>query len=184
MILTITPNAALDKTYRIEGFRLDVVNRPDQSFTVAGGKGINTARVYQTLGGTAVATGFLGGSNGDVIRQALAKERIRSEFVRVDGESRLCIAVIDPTTGSQTEINESGPSVSSKNVYDLLATVRALLTAQRFEYVVLCGSLPPGAPELAVCRPDRCLQRARLPDRAGCQWAGAGKRHRSRSLDG
>ncbi len=147
VILTITPNAAVDKTYRIEGFTLDSVNRPSQSFTVAGGKGINAARVYQTLGGEALAAGFLGGLNGGVIERALAAERFRSEFVQVDGESRVCIAVIDPTTGSQTEINESGPIVSRENTRDLLDIVRELLSKQSFECIVLCGSLPPGTPD-------------------------------------
>ena len=86
MILTITPNAAVDKTYRIDGFELDRVNRPSQSLTVAGGKGINVARVYQTLGGKAVASGFLGGLNGSVIAKSLSLESISSEFVQVDGE--------------------------------------------------------------------------------------------------
>ena len=58
MILTVTPNACVDKTYCVDGFRLDRVNRPQQELTVAGGKGINVARVYQTLGGQAVAQGF------------------------------------------------------------------------------------------------------------------------------
>jgi 1-phosphofructokinase family hexose kinase len=147
VILTITPNAAVDKTYRVEGFALDRVNRPSQSSTVAGGKGINAARVYQTLGGKAVATGFLGGANGRIIAQSLAAECIRSEFVEVAGESRVCIAIIDPSTGSQTEINESGPAISPQNTRDLTDAFRELLAAQSFEFVLLCGSLPPGAPD-------------------------------------
>lgn len=146
MILTITPNAAVDKTYRIDGFELDRVNRPSQSLTVAGGKGINVARVYQTLGGKAVASGFLGGLNGSVIAKSLSLESISSEFVQVDGESRVCIAVIDPTTGFQTEINESGPTISADNIADLREKVRTLLLEQSFEFIALCGSLPPGAP--------------------------------------
>lgn len=145
MILTITPNAAVDKTYRVQGFALDRVNRPTESFTVAGGKGINVARVYQTLTGKAVVTGFLGGHNGAIIDAALAREGIRSECVQVDGESRLCIAVIDPSTGTQTEINESGPLVSHTATRHLTARVETLLSANQFDFLVMCGSLPPGA---------------------------------------
>jgi 1-phosphofructokinase family hexose kinase len=147
VILTITPNAAVDKTYCIEGFALNRVNRPSQSFTVAGGKGINAARVYQTLGGKALAAGFLGGLNGGVIARSLETEGILSQFVQVGGESRVCIAIIDPTTGTQTEINESGPTISCRNTQDLVASVSSLLSLESFEFIVLCGSLPPGAPD-------------------------------------
>ena len=78
MILTVTPNAAVDKTYRVDGFQIDRVNRPALTHTVAGGKGINVARVYQTLGGKAIVTGFLGGLNGRIVARALEKKRLRN----------------------------------------------------------------------------------------------------------
>ena len=146
MILTVTPNAAVDKTYHVEGFRLDVVNRPTQTLTVAGGKGINVARVYQTLGGRALATGFLGGNQGRIVADALEQEGIPAAMVRVQGETRLCIAAIDSTTGTQTEINESGPEVSDEEIRKLFDRVTRLLSQETFSFVVLSGSLPPGAP--------------------------------------
>jgi len=146
VILTVTPNAAVDKTYRIEGFRLDTVNRPSEGFTVAGGKGINVARVYQTMGGSAVATGFLAGANGETIASAMREERIQADFVQTPGESRICIAIIDPLTGSQTEVNESGPRTTAGDAEALISKIHRLLVANRFHYVVLCGSLPPGCP--------------------------------------
>ena len=146
MILTVTPNAAVDRTYRIDGFALDRVNRPSEAFTVAGGKGINVARVYQTLGGRAIATGFLGGNNGRIVAEALEREGIANACVPVTGETRLCIAVIDPSTGSQTEINERGAVVSTEDVEMLIHRVDSLLTQNAFEFVVLSGSLPPGVP--------------------------------------
>ena len=142
MILTVTPNAAVDKTYRIEGFRLDCVNRPSEGFTVAGGKGVNAARVYQTMGGRAIATGFLAGANGETVAAAMRQEQIQADFVYTPGESRICIAIIDPLTGSQTEVNESGPHTTAENAETLIGKVHDLLLANRFEFVVLCGSLP------------------------------------------
>lgn len=146
MILTVTPNAAVDKTYRVEDFRLDSVNRPSEEFTVAGGKGVNVARVYRTLGSEAIATGFLGGIQGKMLARALAQEGMNDEFVRVRGESRLCIAVIDPKHGTQTEVNERGPEVSKSACRNLYRRVATLLSQHAFECVVLSGSLPPGAP--------------------------------------
>lgn len=146
LILTVTPNAAVDKTYQVENFRLDRVNRPSLTYTVAGGKGVNVARVYQTLGGKATATGFLGGINGRIVSRALTQEHIAADFVRVRGESRLCIAVIDPQAGTQTEVNESGPEISPHATRELLRRFSCLLSQQTFEFVVLSGSLPPGTP--------------------------------------
>jgi tagatose 6-phosphate kinase len=146
VILTVTPNACVDKTYRIEGFALDRVNRPTLTHTVAGGKGINVARVYQTLGGEAIATGFLGGINGRIVARALRQEQIADRFVVIRGETRVCIAIIDPDAVTQTEINESGPDVSARAVRALVRRVEGLLSQQRFEFVVLSGSLPPGVP--------------------------------------
>lgn len=147
MILTVTPNAAVDKTYRVEGFRLDRVHRPSIAHTVAGGKGINVARVYQTLGGRAVCTGFLGGVQGQIVKRALAAENLAGQFVPCDGETRLCIAVIDPETGTQTEINEPGPQINQLAVSQLHRRIQGLLSHQAFRFVVLSGSLPPGAPD-------------------------------------
>ena len=146
LILTVTPNAAVDKTYRIGGFALDRVNRPSQATTVAGGKGINVARVYQTLGGQALTTGFLGGENGRIVGRALQSENIAQGFVQVGGETRICIAAIDPLSGTQTEINETGPLVEAAQVSELFDAIRRHLSQTRFRFVVLSGSLPPGAP--------------------------------------
>ncbi len=154
----MTPNACVDKTYRVDGFHIDRVNRPQQELTVAGGKGINVARVYQTLGGQAVATGFLGGNNGRTVARALTQENIANQFVRVPGESRVCIAVIDSQTGTQTEINERGPSIGKRYIRELLRRVERLLSQTPFRFVVLSGSLPPDAPDtlyadlIGICR--------------------------------
>jgi len=146
LILTVTPNAAVDKTYRVDGFRLDAVNRPSQTYTVAGGKGINVARVYRTLGGRPLATGFLGGNQGSMLWMALQKEGLPCDMVSVQGETRLCIAAIDTTTGTQTEINESGPEVSPQEIAKLFDHMTRLLSQETFSFVVLSGSLPPGTP--------------------------------------
>jgi 1-phosphofructokinase family hexose kinase len=147
VILTVTPNAAVDKTFRVEGFSLDRVHRPSDAHTLAGGKGINVARVYQTLGGQAVNTGFLGGVQGQIVARALATENLVNQFVPCEGETRLCIAVIDPTTSTQTEINELGPLISKRSVSLLVRRIHSLLSQQAFDFVVMSGSLPPGAPD-------------------------------------
>ncbi|NLH97928.1 MAG: 1-phosphofructokinase [Chthonomonadales bacterium] len=147
MILTVTLNAAVDRTYRCDGFRLDVVNRPQECWIVAGGKGINVARVITRMGGQAVATGFLGGHNGDIIADSLRTEGIRGEFVRTAGESRTCIAAVDHLRQTQTEINEVGPEISRAECEALKARLVELIDELRPYCVVFSGSAPPGVPE-------------------------------------
>lgn len=147
MIITVTLNAAVDKTYRIEHFVLDRVHRPAESRTVAGGKGINVARVYQALGGRAMTTGFLGGYNGRFIARALGKEGIHSRFVRTREESRVCIAVVDPSNGTQTEVNENGPRIATRELSAFRALYADLLRQERPACCVLSGSAPPGVPD-------------------------------------
>ena len=147
MILTVTPNATVDKTYRVDDFTLNRVHRPQETLTVAGGKGINVARVYRTLGGAALATGFLGGTQGQIVARELEREGIAGDFVEIAGETRVCVAVVDPKSGTQTEINERGPNVSEKEVSALRERFSTLLRQQRFDFVVLSGSLPPDAPD-------------------------------------
>lgn len=145
MILTITPNTAIDKTYTVEGFGLDRVHRPSASRTVAGGKGINVVRVMKTLGHEALATGFVGGAIGEAIIRLIDEEGLQHDFVRVKDESRLCIAVVDPTNGTQTEINENGPDITSTELQCMLEKIESLIAG--CEYVAMCGSCPPGVPE-------------------------------------
>ncbi len=146
MILTVTLNAAVDKTFTIPGFAVDRVHRPSRWRIVAGGKGINVARVFHSLGGEAVATGFLGGHNGKLILRSLQQEGIPAEFVPIAEEARECIAIIDPENGTQTEVNEIGPNVRPAEVKRFLRRYEELVKTHQFRWVVLSGSVPPGVP--------------------------------------
>lgn len=144
MVLTVTPNAALDKTYLLDRFILDRVHRPRETRVLAGGKGVNVARVLKTLGAKATATGFLGGNIGREVREKLADEGIPESFVEVAGETRLCLAVIDTSARTQTEINETGPEITPAARERFRARFEASLESAA--WVALCGSLPPGVP--------------------------------------
>jgi len=145
VIVTVTPNTAVDKTYTVENFTIDRVHRPSEWRIVAGGKGINVARVYKELGGEAISTGFVGGHNGDFILESLRAEGLKADFVRTKGESRVCIAILDPVNRTQTELNEIGPEISSDEYERLKLKFESLVPGT--EFVVLSGSTPPGVPD-------------------------------------
>ena len=116
MIITVTLNAAIDKSLAVPNFRLGRRHRTVDQRTMAGGKGVNIARSLKALGQPVIATGFAGGATGTHIVEQLTEESILNDFVRIREESRTNTSVLDPTTGDQTEINERGPSVSTREV--------------------------------------------------------------------
>ncbi len=143
MILTVTLNAAIDRTVAVPNFRLAHRHRAVESRTVAGGKGINVARALNRLGRPVIATGFAGGPTGMRMIEQLRDEAVLTDFTRIAGETRINMAVIDPTSGEQTEINERGPAVSPEEV-EAFATRLGYL-AGGAKICVIAGTLPPGA---------------------------------------
>ena len=140
MIITVTPNAALDKTIQVPSMQLGMRHRGAQGLVAPGGKGINVARALHILQEPVIATGLVGGETGSRILRELAGEGILSDFVSIAGESRSSTVLIDPTSGRQTEIIENGPSVT---VQELDALLDRLEYVSRDAYaVVLAGSLP------------------------------------------
>jgi 1-phosphofructokinase family hexose kinase len=140
MILTVTVNAAVDKTLTVANLQLGHRHRAQQGLVMAGGKGINVARALKTLDEPVIAAGLAGGRAGVQIVDALTTEGIINDFVRINGESRTSTAVVDPTSGLQTEINEYGPEVTQAEIAALLARIRYLAGA--VTTIVFAGSLP------------------------------------------
>ncbi len=143
MILTVTLNAAIDRTVAVPNFRLGRRHRAVESRTVAGGKGINVARALSLLGRPVIAAGFVGGPTGTRVLEQLHEESVLTDFTRIAAETRINLAVIDPTSGEQTEINERGPAVSPEEVKRLFERIGYLAGGAKI--CVLAGSLPPGA---------------------------------------
>ena len=140
MIITVTLNAAIDKSLAVPNFRLGRRHRTVEQRTMAGGKGVNIARTLKALGQPVIATGFAGGATGTHIVEQLTEESILNDFVRIREESRTNTSVLDPTTGEQTEINERGPAVTEREVE--LFRDKLIYLARGAAIVVFAGSLP------------------------------------------
>src|ERR1700745_3876511 len=157
MIITVTLNAALDKSLSVPNFRLGRRHRTVEQRTMAGGKGVNIARTLKALGQPVIATGFSGRGTGTHIVEQLTEESIPSDFVRIRDESRTNTSVLDPTTGEQTEINERGPAVSEHDVEQFRDKLKYL--ARGAAIVVFAGSLPRGVDADLYARLIRDLER-------------------------
>jgi len=161
VIVTVTLNAALDRTLTVPNFQRGQRHRASDVLTLAGGKGINVARALKRLDVPVVATGLAGGRTGTRIVEELTAEAILNDFVRIGEESRTSTAVVDPTESAYTEINEWGPKVTTEELETLLEKVHYL--SRGADFVVFAGSLPRGVDEAFYAEATRDLNRRGVP---------------------
>jgi 1-phosphofructokinase/tagatose 6-phosphate kinase len=145
VIVTVTLNAALDRSLTVPILQIGHRHRASEVVTLAGGKGINVARALKQLDVPVVATGLAGGRTGTRIVEELTAEAILNDFVRIRDESRTSTLVLDPTSGTHTEIYEWGPRVTPSELEMLMDKLRYL--SRGANAVVLAGSLPRGVDE-------------------------------------
>lgn len=144
MIVTVTMNAAIDKTVELDSFEHGGLNRLKNIVLDAGGKGINVSKTIRELGGETVATGFVGGSSGETIKKVLKELGIQSDFVEVEGETRTNTKVVEPN-GIVTELNEPGPVISEEKLEELMG--KLIGYANENTLFILAGSIPAGVPK-------------------------------------
>jgi tagatose 6-phosphate kinase len=158
VIITVTPNTALDITYEVDELKPHQSHRVSAVHQRAGGKGINVASVLALMGHEVVALGVTGGNTGAQIQADLELRGVRHCLVDCDGESRRTINVVSARHGDATIFNEPGPEVSSARWRELMENLAALIDASETTVVVLCGSLPRGVVEdgyaemITLCR--------------------------------
>ncbi|MFE5776816.1 1-phosphofructokinase family hexose kinase [Brachybacterium sp. NPDC056505] len=147
MILVLTPNPALDVTYEVAGpLPVHGEQRVQRVRTVAGGKGVNVARVLAALGESSVLVGPVGGASGEELvglldgHGAAQHGVVEQAWTRVAGATRRTVTVVDPE--GATGFYEPGPLLSPDERDRVLAGVRE--RAQSADVVVISGSLAPG----------------------------------------
>lgn len=143
-VVTVTPNPAVDQTVWIPGFRAGEVNRVRRQEVTAGGKGVNVAAFLAAFGIETLVTGFLGTANAGLFEDFLGERGIEERFVRVHGTTRTGVKIVDDEAGTTTDINFPGFDVPGERVADLETFVASV--GRPDGWIVLSGSLPPGAP--------------------------------------
>ncbi len=144
MILTVTLNPAVDRTCRMESLEPGRVNRIKSVHSVAGGKGINVARVLRSFHMPAAGAGFLGGLGGRFIESSMEEAGIECHFTKIRGETRTNTNILGED-GAVTELLEPGPPVTEKELAQFRKQFLGCL--ERCGTVVLSGSAPEGVPE-------------------------------------
>ena len=143
MILTLTLNPAIDVSLRTDRIIYD-----DRSFITSetwqpGGKGVNAARTIHGYGANVLSIATFGGEVGRRFEQLAAESEVPIQLISVAGETRRNVAVTDDE-GLTIKLDQVGSPISA----DDLAKVDASLLEQlpQADWLMLNGSLPPGAP--------------------------------------
>jgi 1-phosphofructokinase len=143
VIVTLTPNPSVDRAIVIDALRRGEVHRATSSRVDPGGKGVNVSRALAAQGSPTIAVLPAGGPEGHLMDDLLDAAGVARRSVPVAGALRMNVSVLEPD-GTTTKLNEPGPQLCPAEVDALLtATLEA---ADGADWVVGCGSLPPGAP--------------------------------------
>lgn len=144
MIAAMCANPCVDRTITIDKFTYGGMNRIQEIREDGSGKGVNVALACAQLGLESVCLGFMPEERNSLLLERLRAGRCGKELVPCDGAVRVNTKVLDKSTGIVTELNESGPMVSPRQVEQLIES--AVRWGSRCSYIVLTGSTPPGCP--------------------------------------
>ncbi|MCW2853831.1 MAG: PfkB domain protein [Nocardioides sp.] len=143
MIVTLTPNPSVDRTVTLAGeLRRGAVQRAEAVTSQAGGKGVNISRA--AVGAEVATLAVLPADPDDPFVHELHAAQIPCEPVPPAGPMRVNVTISEPD-GTTTKLNSPGATVAASDLASLAETVTR--HAGGADWVVLAGSLPPGAPD-------------------------------------
>ncbi len=142
MIVTLTANPSHDRTVNLAG-RLErgAVQRAESVISQAGGKGVNISRACVAAHIPSIAV--LPAAKDDPFVLELLAAGIDCRPVHHEGDLRVNITITEPD-GTTTKLNSPGPQATPHLLDELTAAL--VRRATDASWIVLAGSLPPGAP--------------------------------------
>ncbi|WP_024287025.1 1-phosphofructokinase [Cellulomonas sp. KRMCY2] len=150
MIITVTLNPSLDRTFDTERLLVGEVNRALRTHLDAGGKGINVSRALQQNGIATVAVFPIGGADGPVLVSELERHGVPAHPVPIAGAIRSNVTITVPDGGT-TKVNAPGPRIDDDEQARILAAVDEHLRPGT-TCVIAAGSLPEGVPTSILSR--------------------------------
>lgn len=150
MIVTVTANAAIDRTVRVPALRRGARQTVLEDRAQAGGKGLNVARVLRKLGHAVRAIVVVGGEAGDWILRDLEKDGILATPIWAAGESRTCLEILEQERSTPTRLHGRGVTADATTQASLEAALEGLLGPA--SWVALCGRLAGGLPDDTYAR--------------------------------
>ena len=149
-ILTVTLNPAIDRTLFIPNFEAGEVNRVEKEFSNAGGKGVNVASLLSDFGFDLSVSGFLGKHNIQIFNELFNKKNINNKFIKIEGDTRTGIKIVNEVNKETTDINFPGAKPSLNDIENLIGILRE--NAEKYDWIVLAGSVPKGIDEAIYAR--------------------------------
>jgi 1-phosphofructokinase len=143
MIVTVTPNPSLDRTFEVDAFASGQMLRAKAVHVDPGGKGVNVSRALVAHGHRSRAVLPVGGFEGSELASLLEDLGIEVVTVPIAESVRSNVTVVDGD-GMVTKLNAPGPTLSQSEVGALVE--RTVEAAAGAAWVAACGSLPPGVP--------------------------------------
>lgn len=142
MIVTLTPNPSVDRTIALASpLERGAVLRSTETHSQAAGKGVNISRAAVAAGIPTIAVLPAAADDPYVLELLGAGIDCRPELPA--GDVRLNVTITEPD-GTTTKINSPGATATPEVLDRLRAAVQQ--RARQAQWVVLAGSLPPGAP--------------------------------------
>ncbi|MDR1657756.1 MAG: 1-phosphofructokinase [Deltaproteobacteria bacterium] len=153
MIYTLTLNPALDYLVTLPQLLPGSTNRTTFEEVQWGGKGINVSRLLKNLKIESVAMGFLAGFTGQALKQGLQSQGLNTNFIEVEGGlTRINIKV---KALEETEINGSGPSISTQSIEALMEKMDLIGDG---DLLVMAGNVPASIDDDIYGRIMECLK--------------------------
>ena len=143
MILCVSPNSAVDVSYRVPHVQLGASHRVLDIVRRGGGKTVNVARVLHALGHEVQLLSFRGGHAGRFLSDDVEHGGVTATWIDVDAETRTSVAVLD--ANGATLFNEAGAALSAMEWAAFAAAADRL--CPNGGVLVASGSLPAAAPE-------------------------------------
>lgn len=145
MITAVSLNPSIDRTIELNGFTYGGMNRVVSARDDAGGKAVNMAVTVARLGYPVTCIGVNYRENGSLLQGKLMNSNVASDFLVRDGAMRVNLKLLDTTRGVVTEVNAAGEPLSQEEIEEITRLIAR--HAQKTQYLVLTGSLPPGCPK-------------------------------------
>jgi 1-phosphofructokinase len=140
--VTLSLNPAIDQTVELDALRPGAVNLARGATRHPAGKGVNVAACLADWGAPVTATGLLGEANDAPYRTLFAARGIKDCCVRIPGETRTNVKLLDRASGATTDINLPGTEPAPAALEEALAALH--VAVGKGTVAVLAGSLPPG----------------------------------------
>jgi len=140
MIMCITPNPDIERTWIMDTVHMGDVNHVHQVTVAPSGKGVNVARAVHTLEGESFCAGFLGGLTGRYLESLILDLGIPAKWTWIKGETRTAITIIEISNPDRdaTLISEAGPRVTTEDWERLQTDVSSI----QADVACICGRLP------------------------------------------